>query len=142
MFMKNRMQRQDIIRGLLRSRLVRTQSDLIRLLKEHGLDCTQSTISRDITELRLRKTKDGYYILPEDLFLRRMVSELVLEITAAQNLVVIKTTSGTAQGVAAALDAAKLDDIVGSIAGDDTIMLVALNNKAAVSIVRQIGTYQ
>jgi transcriptional regulator of arginine metabolism len=73
------------------------------------------------------------YLLAEDLHLQRMVSDLVDKVTVTGNLIVIKTSTGTAQGVAAALDAADLPSILGSIAGDDTILVIALNVESAQS---------
>ena len=73
----------------------------------------------------LHKLPEGVYVLAEDLHLQRMVRDLVVDVRRAGNLVVIHASSGTAQGVAAALDAAELPDILGSVAGDDTILVVA-----------------
>ena len=77
----------------------------------------------------LQKLPEGTYVLAEDLHLQRMVHDLVDEVRRAGNLVVIKSASGTAQGVAAALDSADLPDILGSVAGDDTIIVVAASEE-------------
>jgi len=115
----------------------------VELLAERGFVVTQATVSRDITEMGLEKKQSGgYYVLPEDVFVRRMVRELVVEVTAAQNLVVVKASSGAAQGVAAALDGAALEGIVGSIAGDDTILLVAPDNDRASALATTIQSYK
>ena len=129
--MKKRLVRQDAIRHLIRQRTIRTQRDLVDGLEEMGFNCTQATVSRDINEMNLRKLSEGVYILPEDLLLQRLVTDLVIEVTVAQNLVVIKTAPGSAQGVAAALEAAGEPKVIGLVAGDDTILVVAQDNPQA-----------
>jgi len=123
--MKKRLVRQEAIRRLVRQRSIHTQRDLVEGLSELGFNCTQATISRDINEMNLRKLPEGVYILPEDLLMQRLVSDLVTEVTVAQNLVVVKTAPGSAQGVAAALEAAGEPKVIGLVAGDDTILVVA-----------------
>ncbi|MDR2956918.1 MAG: ArgR family transcriptional regulator [Coriobacteriales bacterium] len=129
--MKKRLVRQDAIKQLIRQRTIRTQRDLVAGLEEKGFNCTQATVSRDINEMNLRKLPEGVYILPEDLLLQRLVSDLVHEVTVAQNLIVIKTAPGSAQGVAAALEAAGEPKVIGLVAGDDTILVVAADNDQA-----------
>ena len=132
----------ELIREFVRSGRIKTQSELVELLSKQGLEVTQATISRDITDMGLQKKQSGgYYVLPEDVFVRRMVRELVSEVVPAQNLVVIKASSGAAQGVAAALDGADLEGIIGSIAGDDTIVLIAADNEDANRLATIIQTY-
>lgn len=123
--MKKRNDRQTVIREIVRGDGVRTQRALVEALRDRGYACTQATISRDIAEMGLHKLPEGVYVLAEDLHLQRMVRDLVVDVRRAGNLVVIHASSGTAQGVAAALDAAELPDILGSVAGDDTILVVA-----------------
>jgi len=129
--MKKRLVRQDAIRQLIRQKTIRTQRDLVEGLEEMGFACTQATVSRDINEMNLRKLSEGVYILPEDLLLQRLVTDLVNEVTVAQNLVVVKTAPGSAQGVAAAMEAAGEPKVVGLVAGDDTILVVAADQKQA-----------
>lgn len=123
--MKKRNDRQTVIREIVRGESVKTQRALVERLREHGFNCTQATVSRDIAEMGLCKLPEGAYVLAEDLYLQRMVRDLVTDVRRAGNLVVIHASSGTAQGVAAALDSAELPDILGSVAGDDTILVVA-----------------
>ena len=120
---------------------MRTQRDFVGRLVEAGYPCTQATVSRDIAVMGLEKMADGVYVLPEDLHLRRMLSELVTEVVAAENLVVVKSMPGGAQGIAAALDAAELENILGTIAGDDTILLIARTAVDARGIVADIERY-
>ena len=106
--MRKRQQRHDIIRDIIREHNVKTQRDLANQLQAAGYECTQATISRDIMDMGLVKSREGYYVLPEEMRLQRMVSELVEEVHVAGNMVVVKTFSGGAAGVSAALDKASL----------------------------------
>lgn len=122
---KKRNGRQDAIRDIVRNKDVRTQRMLIDELKACGFDCTQATVSRDIADMGLRKLPEGVYVLAEDLHLQRMVSELVTGVQRTDNLVLVKAQPGTASGIAAAVDAAELPDVLGSLAGNDTILVIA-----------------
>ncbi|MEE0580382.1 MAG: ArgR family transcriptional regulator [Collinsella sp.] len=122
---KKRNGRQDAIRDIVRNKDVRTQRVLVDELRAMGFDCTQATVSRDIADMGLRKLPEGIYILVEDLHLQRMVSELVTGVLRTDNLVMIKAQPGTASGIAAAVDAAELPDVLGSLAGNDTILVIA-----------------
>lgn len=122
---KKRNGRQDAIRDIVRNKDVRTQSVLVDELRAMGFDCTQATVSRDIADMGLRKLPEGIYVLAEDLHLQRMVSELVTGVLRTDNLVMIKAQPGTASGIAAAVDAAELPDVLGSLAGNDTILVIA-----------------
>lgn len=122
---KKRNGRQDAIRDIVRNNDVRTQRVLVDELRAMGFDCTQATVSRDIADMGLRKLPEGIYVLAEDLHLQRMVSELVTGVLRTDNLVMIKAQPGTASGIAAAVDAAELPDVLGSLAGNDTILVIA-----------------
>lgn len=122
---KKRNGRQDAIRDIVRNKDVRTQRVLVDELRAMGFDCTQATVSRDIADMGLRKLPEGIYVLAEDLHLQRMVSELATGVLRTDNLVMIKAQPGTASGIAAAVDAAELPDVLGSLAGNDTILVIA-----------------
>lgn len=122
---KKRNGRQDAIRDIVRNKDVRTQRMLVDELKACGFDCTQATVSRDIADMGLRKLPEGVYVLAEDLHLQRMVFELVTGVQRTDNLVLVKAQPGTASGIAAAVDAAELPDVLGSLAGNDTILVIA-----------------
>ena len=92
---KKRNGRQDAIREIVRNKNVRTQRVLVEELKKQGYDCTQATVSRDIADMGLRKLPEGVYVLAEDLHLQRMVSELVIEVVHAGNLVIVRAQPGT-----------------------------------------------
>lgn len=123
----------------MRSKSIRTQRVLVDELQAIGFNCTQATISRDIADMGLRKLSEGFYVLAEDLHLQRMVSEFVISVDGAGNLVVIKTQPGTAPGVAAAVDAATLPEVKGSVAGNDTLLVIARDSDAAADFMGLIS---
>ena len=124
--------RQSKIIEIIQKNEVETQDELSALLEKDGFRVTQATVSRDIRELKLTKipTASGrqkYAVItdaPENLSKKyeRVLREGFLSMDMAQNILVIKTVSGLASAVCAAIDAMKMREIVGSIAGDDTIM--------------------
>jgi transcriptional regulator of arginine metabolism len=127
--------RQRAIRDLVEQRPIRTQQELAAALRERGFRATQATISRDVAELGLGKgSRDGRpaYMLPPRLRdadvsgedrLRRLLSDVPVEFRVADRLLVIRTLPGSAHAVAAALDRTRWPEIVGSIAGDDTVFV-------------------
>ena len=125
--------RQEKIIELIAMYDVETQEELADLLEKNGFRVTQATVSRDIREMKLSKISDGkgrqkYVALTKedshlgDKFLR-VLQEGFVSMDMAQNILVVKTVSGMAMAVAAAIDAMRLSEIVGSIAGDDTIFV-------------------
>ena len=142
--MRSRNDRQDAIREIIRSQQIRTQRDLVNALKQVGFACTQATVSRDITDMGLRKLPEGTYALAEDMYMQRMVSELVTDVTCANNLVVVRTGAGTANGVASSMDEAGLPEVLGTIAGDDTILVICKDEETARSFeasINRLRTY-
>jgi transcriptional regulator of arginine metabolism len=140
--MKKRLERQDVIRRVVRRERIRTQRELVDRLRAQGFVCTQATVSRDITEMGLRKLPEGVYVLAEDLHLQRMISELVTKVVKADTMVIVKASPGTAPGVAAALDGAGLEEVLGSIAGDDTILVITRSSEDAATIMDTIEKYR
>ena len=141
--MKNRMDRQAAIRELVRNKSISTQKELAAELEKLGFSCTQATVSRDITDMGLKKLPEGIYVLSEDLHLQRMLSEFVVDVLRAENLVVIKCQPGTASGVAAAIDGAALSHALGSVAGNDTVLVVAIDGQHAAdlqALVKKLGS--
>jgi transcriptional regulator of arginine metabolism len=127
-------QRQQEILKLVRSRHVHTQDELAEALQGVGIETTQVTLSRDIRELGLVKTAQGYQELssapsPPNVF--EMAEEFLLSIRVARNLVVLKTSPGTASPLAVALDQANWPEVVGTIAGDDTILVITADDESA-----------
>ena len=121
---------------LIRERAVRSQTELAELLAGDGVQVTQATLSRDLEELRAVKV-GGAYLIPEDgtrplrevedapARLHRLLRELLTGVDASGNIAVLRTPPGAAQFLASALDRSGLTDLVGTIAGDDTILVVA-----------------
>ena len=134
--------RQRVILEVLDGSSISSQEDLQRALGKRGLKVGQATLSRDMRELGLVKTASGY-VLPGEAEpalppVSRLVREFVLEVKAAQNLLVIKTTVGSAQPVAAALDGQDWEEPIGTIAGDDTILMVCSDNRGAKVLAARI----
>jgi len=137
--------RHKAILDLLDEGPVENQDSLQQRLERKGIEVGQATLSRDIRELKLVKGPEGYRradesfgaegILPSVMHLAR---QFVVEIRQAQNLLVVKTTVGSAQPVAAALDASHWPEVVGTIAGDDTVLVIATDKKQAQALARQI----
>jgi transcriptional regulator of arginine metabolism len=140
--MKKRQRRQDVIRRLVRAERIKTQRDLVERLLAQGFDCTQATVSRDITDMGLKKLPEGMYVLAEDLHLQRMVRDLVKDVRRSANLVLVKAQAGTAPGVAAALDAAELEGILGSVSGDDTILVVVEDEGSGETLVETLDKFR
>ncbi|MBC5815723.1 MAG: arginine repressor [Candidatus Eremiobacteraeota bacterium] len=144
--MKERRQRASLT--LIATRPIRSQEELAALLESKGYETTQATISRDIKELGLAKVPlkdaDGQqfkYVLPNATInfasrLHRVVSEVVLDIAGSVNLIVLHTHPGSAMMAAAAVDEAGWDEVIGTIGGDDTI-LVILRAPADLPVVMQ-----
>jgi len=137
--------RQAQIQKLLRSRSVTTQQDLVRHLKSAGIDASQVTLSRDLRDLGVVKTPDGYKersALQESEAdgdtLQRLFGEFVRDIQAAGNLVVVKTLPGSAGTVAEALDIEPGLGIVGTIAGDNTIFAATNSPQDAKKTLQQL----
>ena len=140
--------RHEKILELIREYNIDTQEELASRLSEAGFNVTQATISRDIRALNMTKVtgRDGvsrYAVLEtpgEENGSRyaRMMREAVSSVEAAQNLVVLRTAPGMAMGVAAALDAMKWPEVLGCIAGDDTIMCAVHNEEESSAIRKRI----
>ncbi len=133
--------RHAAILRIISEREIETQDDLIAKLKENGFDVTQATVSRDIKQLGLVKTAgdEGKYRYSaphpsssgSDSKFKNILSEAIISSESAENMVVVKTYSGMANAAAASIDALASDRILGSIAGDDTILIVTKNDEAA-----------
>jgi len=130
----NKSFRQGQILQIVRSKGIYTQDELARELGERGVQTTQVTLSRDMREIGLVKTADGYRQLaaekggPE---LASVVDDHMQDIRVAQNLVVLKTSPGNANSLAIAIDRQELEDVVGTVAGDDTVLVIAADQEAA-----------
>lgn len=128
---------------LIRSKRISTQEELAQGLKKRGLHTTQVTLSRDIRELRLVKTLEGYAeSSPEEArpHVATLAAEFLQDVRSAQNLVVLRTAPGHANSVAVALDNEEWPEIVGTIAGDDTILVIAQDTQTASRIHKKFLT--
>ena len=135
--MATKRQRQHIIKQLLAHNLVSSQDQLIDLLKEERIEATQATVSRDLDELGSVNVRVSggtmVYAIPElpsehhvhEDHLKRVLGEWVVGIGVSKNIVMLKTPTGSAHVVASALDRAGLETVLGTVAGDDTVMVVA-----------------
>ena len=129
-------QRQHRIIKLLESRAVNNQAQLVALLANEGVDATQATVSRDLDDLGAVKVRlpggETAYALPElpvrqiapEDHLRRVLGEWVVEVAHSANVVVLRTPPGSAHVVGSALDRSGLEEVVGTVAGDDTVLVV------------------
>lgn len=129
--------RQGQILKLIRSKKILTQEELARELRALEIEATQVTLSRDIRELGLAKTADGYReILPDSAGpeLDSVILEFLLDVRLAENLVVLKTGSGNANSLAVALDSEDWAEVAGTIAGDDTIFIACWDNQRAKAV--------
>jgi transcriptional regulator of arginine metabolism len=138
--------RQRRIVQILRRRAISSQEELAELLRRNGERVTQATLSRDLEELGAIKVRENggvVYRLPEepsasDEWLQRMLHEFMLEVEASGTMVVVKTPPGGANAVARALDNAALKDVIGTVAGDDTIILVCREGVRGQTVARKL----
>jgi len=136
--------RQNKIIELITNNEVETQDELADLLFKAGYNVTQATISRDIRDLKLTKIatesgKQKYIVIHNFTKDRkekymRVLNDAYISVAVAQNLIVVKTVEGMAMAFATALEALKVEDLVGCVAGDDTVLCVAINNEEAIKI--------
>lgn len=146
-----RPQRQHRIAQILSERPVSSQAQLVEILGEEGVEVTQTTVSRDLEDLGALKVRlpggEGAYALadlpihqiaPID-HLRRVLGEWVVEIAASANLVVLRTPPGSAHVVGSALDRAGIDSVLGTVAGDDTVLVVVAESVGAAAIALRLS---
>ena len=133
--------RQALIREIVESQSIQTQEELAEALRVHGMVVTQATVSRDIKEI----AEDGVYryamIDKNDQGvgdrLIRMLSDSVVDINSANNLIVIKTLSGSAHVAAEAVDSLHWPEVLGTVAGDNTILIIVRSNDEVDAVIRR-----
>lgn len=140
--------RQEKIIEIIEKYNIETQDELAEKLAEAGFYTTQATISRDIRELKLTKLaypggKQKYIALKNrelhvDKKYKRVLSDAIIHVEAAQNIIVVKTVTGMAMACATAIDSLGISGIVGTIAGDDTIMCIAKDNDYAKDAIESL----
>ena len=143
-------QRQALIRQLVERESITSQEQLRARLRDHGLEATQATLSRDIRELGLiKRAADGAYRPPDaanghtaeaEVGLARATAEYLRTQEAVGNMIVLKTDAGQAQTLAVAIDRAHLADIVGTIAGDDTILVICRTPPATQALAERFAS--
>jgi transcriptional regulator of arginine metabolism len=138
-------QRQHRIGQLLADNAVTSQTQLVDLLDSEGIESTQATVSRDLEEMGAIKVRipggDTVYGVPEDPsehhvpsdILRRVLGDWVVEVNRSGDLLVVRTPPGSAHVVASAIDRTGLEDLVGTVAGDDTLILVIAHGRGAAA---------
>jgi len=141
--------RRGLVRRLLDERAVGSQDDLARLLAQRGHRVTQTTVSRDLAALgALKRTDDDgaeRYVLPDGPpapagadDLARLLRQFAVDVAASGNLAVVKTLPGSAGPVATALDRAGIEEIVGTVAGDDTVLVVVRGARGGPAVARDL----
>jgi transcriptional regulator of arginine metabolism len=133
----NKSFRQGQILKLVRSKEIYTQDELARELQALGVPATQVTLSRDMRELGLAKTPNGYRPVPVESAgptLDYVVNEFLQDIRVAQNQVILKTSPGNANALAVVLDREELDEVVGTLAGDDTVLVITPDAETAQTL--------
>jgi len=142
--------RQLKIQEIVKSLPIETQDDLVSALRKDGFDVTQATVSRDIKELGLIKVPGEHnvscYAMPnqpiirrDDERLKRLCKTSVLDIDYSENLIVVKTMPGEAMGVASAIDHVNWPEIIGTIGGDDNILIIVKPKKATGDLVERFS---
>jgi len=139
--------RQALIREIVENQSIQTQEELAEALRQHGMVVTQATVSRDIKELHLLKVlaeDGGYRYATMDKSeqgtndrLIHMLADSVLDIQSANNLIVIHTLSGSAHVAGEAVDSLKWPEVLGTIAGDNTILVVVRSNEEVDVVLRR-----
>jgi len=143
----SRARRHESIRELIRTNRVSSQEQLREMLAGLGVDVAQATLSRDMRELRLLKMPDAdgghHYALPREEWdstppLRRLLSALFVGAEGTRNLLVVKTLAGGAQAIAEALDREEWPEVLGTLAGDDTILVILRDDDQVTIVTRRI----
>lgn len=152
-------QRQHRIARLLEEHRVTSQAHLVELLAAQGVAATQATVSRDLEELGSVKVRlgggEGVYAIPEasppraapssarplpEEHLRRVLGDWTVEIGHSANLVVLRTPPGSAHVVGSAIDRARLDEVLGTVAGDDTVLVVTTERAGGAKLARRLSS--
>lgn len=143
--------RQHRIAQLLEGEAVTSQGQLVELLASAGVEATQATVSRDLEELGALKVRvpggESVYAIPElpkdrlapGDHLRRVLGDWVVEVTHSANLVVVRTPPGSAHVVASALDRARMPELLGTVAGDDTLVVIAVEGVGGADLARRLS---
>ncbi|AZR73515.1 arginine repressor [Anoxybacter fermentans] len=137
---------------IIKNEDISTQEDLAARLEEEGIEVTQATVSRDIKKLGLIKIPTGYggykYALPAERpqsdiisWVKRMFQDFVVNIDYGENLIVVKSLPGTAQGLASSIDSLEWDEIMGTVAGDDTVFIAVKSSEKTEGIYQRLREF-
>ena len=141
--------RQSVILQIISNQEIETQAQLIQALAEHGISSTQATLSRDIKQLHLVKELSNsgkyHYVVSgksrnndRDMRLRKIFRESVTSYAVAQNIIVIKTMPGLGAAAGANIDSLKMPNMVGSLSGDDTTLVIMRDKESAAEFCREL----
>ena len=137
-------ERQKAIRNIIEKKGTKTQREILDELQKMGIKTTQATISRDLDKLEVQKVAGGYAFPEEEppeaarQLLKRVMADFVKNIAHSDNLVLIKTSAGGAQGVASILDDIRSNEILGTVAGDDTILVVTATKGSGKRVAQRL----
>ncbi|MDY3982607.1 MAG: arginine repressor [Veillonellaceae bacterium] len=142
--------RYNKIKDIVQSRSIETQEELAAALQEEGIDVTQATVSRDIKELMLIKipTGDGHYryalspnenVLLSQARITRLFQDSIIKVDYAMNQIVLHTLPGSAQSIAYAVDHANWNEVIGTLGGDDTILIICHSAENVQSVLKRIS---
>ena len=145
--------RQALIREIVEAQSIQTQEELAEALRAHGMVVTQATVSRDIKELMLVKVPDAnghyHYAYPKEHGmlltverLERTFHDSIVNVRTSDSMVVIHSLPGTAQSVAFAIDYMKWPEVLGTIAGDDTVFVAMENKEGVLSLLKRLKEYR
>ena len=146
-------QRQQVITDLLQAQAITSQEQIVEHLSDQGITATQATVSRDLEDLSAIKVRMPggaiAYAIPDHPHeqvvpaghLRRIFSEWVVGVDSSSNIVVLRTLVGSAHVVASAIDRSGLDEVLGTVAGDDTLMVVAAEGFSGASVAELFRSY-
>lgn len=136
--------RQTRIIEIARKSSIASQEELASVLRDEGIDVTQSTLSRDIRELGLVKSRGRYKLssesnaIPTTEILRRTFGQLVIRTAMSGNIIMIKTSPGNAHSIGVVLDAAQWPEVLGTVAGDDTVFILLRNGRLGKKVLKKI----
>lgn len=142
--MQNIQQRQNAILDIIASRRIYSQEELLVALAEKGIDATQATLSRDLKSLKISKVQTEGYVLPDKPTLRSVRSPIgdgILSLSFSGQLAVIKTHPGFASAIASLMDRHNLPGVMGTVAGDDTVLIILKEHTGSEIVIEAMGAF-
>ena len=139
---KSRANRLSLIKNYIQENNIRTQEELVNYLEHESFEVTQATVSRDITDIGLKKNGEGFYVLAEEEELKTIFKTLVKRVSSSGNIVVVTTMPGAGQTVASYIDSSPITEVLGSVDGDDTIFLLVAENESSKTIANKLMAFK